>query len=134
MKICCKYSSLALILSTVNFIYFLRLYQPEVPIDKIDNNKLLKIPLRIKVFGWVILTKGILWSETSTVLRNTFLLLRWDNKAFILPILFCQIYMASDPISFDLISDTQCCQYFLKIGLMTLIIGLEIILGWERLL
>jgi hypothetical protein len=55
------------------------LIQPEVPIDKNSNDKLwkLKLPLRIKVFGWyfwkgVILSKDNLSSKTDMKVRNAF--------------------------------------------------------------
>jgi hypothetical protein len=44
---------------------------PDVPIDKISNNKLwkLKIPLRIKVFGWY-LRKGVILTRNNLAKRN----------------------------------------------------------------
>jgi hypothetical protein len=44
---------------------------PAVPIDKISNNKLwkLKIPLRIKVFGWY-LRKGVVLTKDNLAKRN----------------------------------------------------------------
>jgi hypothetical protein len=47
------------------------LIQPELPIDKISNNRLwkLKIPLRIKVFGWY-LRKGVILTKDNLARRN----------------------------------------------------------------
>jgi hypothetical protein len=47
------------------------LIQPDVPIDKITHNKLwkLKIPLRIKVFGWY-LRKGVILTKDNLAKRN----------------------------------------------------------------
>jgi hypothetical protein len=44
---------------------------PDVPIDKISSNKLwkLKIPLRIKVFGWY-LRKGVVLTKDNLTKRN----------------------------------------------------------------
>jgi hypothetical protein len=44
---------------------------PDVPIDKVYNNKLwkLKIPLRIKVFGWY-LRKGVVLTKDNLAKRN----------------------------------------------------------------
>jgi hypothetical protein len=44
---------------------------PDVPIDSISNNKLwkLKIPLRIKVFGWY-LCKGVVLTKDNLAKRN----------------------------------------------------------------
>jgi hypothetical protein len=44
---------------------------PDVPIDSISNNKLwkLKIPLRIKVFGWY-LRKGVVLTKDNLTKRN----------------------------------------------------------------
>jgi hypothetical protein len=44
---------------------------PDVPIDKISNDKLwkLKIPLRIKVFGWY-LRKGVILTKDNLAKRN----------------------------------------------------------------
>jgi hypothetical protein len=44
---------------------------PDVPIDKISNDKLwkLKIPLRIKVFGWY-LRKGVILTKDNLTRRN----------------------------------------------------------------
>jgi hypothetical protein len=54
------------------------LIQPDIPIDKIAINKLwkLKIPLRIKVFGWY-LRKGVILTKNNLVKQN------WhDSKKF----------------------------------------------------
>jgi hypothetical protein len=44
---------------------------PDVPIDKVSSNKLwkLKIPLRIKVFGWY-LRKGVVLTKDNLAKRN----------------------------------------------------------------
>jgi hypothetical protein len=47
------------------------LIQPDLPSDKISNNKLwrLKIPLRIKVFGWY-LRKGVILTKDNLAKQN----------------------------------------------------------------
>jgi hypothetical protein len=47
------------------------LIQPDLPIDKISDNRLwkLKIPLRIKVFGWY-LRKGVILTKDNLAKRN----------------------------------------------------------------
>jgi hypothetical protein len=55
---------------SVAFMYN-ALIQPDLPIDKISNNKVskLKIPLCIKVFGWY-LCKGIILTKANLAKRN----------------------------------------------------------------
>jgi hypothetical protein len=47
------------------------LIQPDIPLDKVSNNRLwkLKIPLRIKVFGWY-LCKGVTLTKDNLAKRN----------------------------------------------------------------
>jgi hypothetical protein len=47
------------------------LIQPDIPIDKVNNDKLwkLKLPLRIKVFGWY-LRKGVIVTKDNLAKRN----------------------------------------------------------------
>jgi hypothetical protein len=47
------------------------LIQPDIPLDKVSNNRLwkLKIPLRIKVFGWY-LHKGLILIKDNLAKRN----------------------------------------------------------------
>jgi hypothetical protein len=44
------------------------LIQPDLPVDKITNNRLwkLKLPLRIKVFGWY-LRKGVILTKDNII-------------------------------------------------------------------
>jgi hypothetical protein len=87
------------------------LIQPDVPIDKNSNAKLwkLKITLSIKVVEWY-LRKGLIITKDNLVKRNWYgskkcvLYHQDDKKACILPIPFCQIYMVTHPIIFDLLS------------------------------
>jgi hypothetical protein len=55
---------------SVAFIYN-ALILPHVPIDKVSNDKLwkLKLPLRIKVFGWY-LRKGVILTKDNLAKRN----------------------------------------------------------------
>jgi hypothetical protein len=47
------------------------LIQPDLPIDKISNNRLwkLKLPLHIKVFGWY-LRRGVILTKDNLARRN----------------------------------------------------------------
>jgi hypothetical protein len=47
------------------------LIQPDIPFDKVNNNRFwkLKIPLRIKVFGWY-LRKGVILTKDNLAKRN----------------------------------------------------------------
>jgi hypothetical protein len=59
------------------------LIQPNISIDKVNNDKLwkLKLPLRIKVFGWylrkgVILTKDNLAKRIGMAVRNVYFVIK----------------------------------------------------------
>jgi hypothetical protein len=86
---------------------YIALIQPDVPIDKSDNDKLwkLKLPLRVKVFGWY-LQKGVIFIKDNLARQN------WHgSKKCVfchhdesIKHLFFQCQFASHPISFDLVS------------------------------